>query len=140
MGKTESLPVRSLAKILAPLLFTVAATAAPPVVEVSMPPARFPQPFRMWRRDRGRLQVYRHRNRTSQEVGANVPLPTTAGLAGLTLQVNVGSAQAYPCILFTPPSRKWRHTPVQRALGAATHSLLHEHERHGHAGPTRRFA
>jgi len=46
-----------------------------------------------------RLQVYRHRNRTSQEGGANVPLPTTAGLAGLTLQVQCGQRQAYPCIL-----------------------------------------
>src|SRR3989442_12969142 len=90
----------SLAKILAPLLFTVAATVAPPVVEVYNAASLIPAAVQNVAQ--GSRFVFRFAGTgigPARRVAASQPLPTAAGLAVLTLQANVGSAQAYPCIL-----------------------------------------
>ena len=87
-------------KCLLPVVTLTSAFAAPPAFEVynaaSMIPAAVPQIAQ------GSRFIFRFPGTgigPARRVNAAFPLPTTAGLAGLTLQVNVGSAQAYPCIL-----------------------------------------
>ena len=82
------------------ILFTVAATAAPPIVEVYNAASMIPAAVQTVAQ--GSRFVFKFTGTgigPTRRVGASQPLPTTAGLAGLTLQANVGGAQAYPCIL-----------------------------------------
>src|SRR5229473_3087891 len=95
-----AIPVRSLGKRLLPLLFTAAAAAASPVVEVYNAASVIPAAIQNVAQ--GSRFIFKFTGTgigPAKRVAAGFPLPTTAGLAGLTLQVNVGSAQAYPCIL-----------------------------------------
>jgi uncharacterized protein (TIGR03437 family) len=92
--------VRSLEKGLFPLLFTAAASAATPVVEVYNAASLIPAAVQNVAQ--GSRVIFRFTGTgigPAKRVAASQPLPTTAGLAGLTLQANVGGAQAYPCIL-----------------------------------------
>jgi uncharacterized protein (TIGR03437 family) len=82
------------------LLFIVAAAAAPPISEVYNAASMIPAAVQNVAQ--GSRFIFRFTGTgigPARRMAANFPLPTTAGLAGLTLQVNVGSAQAYPCIL-----------------------------------------
>src|SRR5712692_2923864 len=93
-------PVRSFEKGLLPLLFTAAAAAAPPVFEVYNAASLIPAAIQNVAQ--GSRFVFRFTGTgigPARRVAASQPLPTAAGLAGLTLQANVGGAQAYPCIL-----------------------------------------
>jgi uncharacterized protein (TIGR03437 family) len=92
--------VRSIEKSLFALLFTVAAAAAPPVIDVYNAASMIPAAIQNVAQ--GSRIVFRFAGTgigPARRVGATQPFPITAGLAGLTLQVNVGSPQAYPCIL-----------------------------------------
>ena len=127
--------MRSLAKILAPLLFTVAATAAPPVVEVYNAASMIPAAVQNVAQ--GSRFVFRFTGTgigPAKRVAANPPFPTTAGLAGLTLQVNVGSAQAYACILiYAAFEEVGAILPSNVPLGdGQTNPLLHDRKRHSH--------
>ena len=85
---------------LLPILFTAAAVAAPPVVEVYNAASLIPAATQNVAQ--GSMFVFSFTGTgigPARRVQAGYPLPTTAGLAGLTLQANVGGAQAYPCIL-----------------------------------------
>src|SRR5262245_1290075 len=85
---------------LAPFLFTVAVTAAPPVIEVYNAASLFPAAVQnLAQGSRFVLKLTGTGIGPLRRVAASAPFPTTAGLAGLTLQANVGGAQAYPCIL-----------------------------------------
>ena len=76
------------------------AVAAPPVVEVYNAASLIPAAIQNVAQ--GSRFVFSFTGTgigPARRVAASQPLPTTAGLAGLTLQANVGGAQAYPCIL-----------------------------------------
>src|SRR5207248_2678120 len=95
-----AIPVRFVSKGLLPLLFVVTATAAPPVVEVYNAASMIPAAIQnVAQGSRFVLKLTETGIGPARRVAAAIPFPTTDGLAGLTLQANVGTPQAYPCIL-----------------------------------------
>ena len=82
-------------------LVTVPASAVPPITEVYNAASVIPAAVQNVAQ--GSRFVFKFTGTgigPARRVGATQPFPTTAGLAGLTVQVNVGSPQAYPCILY----------------------------------------